>query len=112
MSDYAAWFNFCSFRVPLGRAKASSDSGRLPGASCPFRAAPRQKKWNPALNHATTGYRVSYRCCCCGAEWQSQWSCACDDECSECGATNEAHDYELDGTCTEAELDAYNGASG
>ena len=57
----------------------------------------------------TTGYRVSYLCSCCGAEWQSQWSCACDDECPECGATNEAHDHELDGTCAEAELDAYNG---
>ena len=47
-----AWFSFCSFRVPLGRAKSSSDSGRLPGASYPSHAASRQKKWNPALNHA------------------------------------------------------------
>ena len=47
-----AWFRFCSFRVPLGRAKSSSDSGRLPGASYSSHAASRQKKWNPALNHA------------------------------------------------------------
>ena len=49
----------CSFRAPLGRAKSSSDSGRLPGASCPSHAASRQKEWNPALNHACS--------CCCGA---------------------------------------------
>ena len=39
-----AWFSFCSFRPPLGRAKSSSDSGCLPGASCPSRAASRQKR--------------------------------------------------------------------
>ena len=55
----------------------------------------------------TTGYRVSYSCGC-GHEWRAVWSCACDDKCSDCGASVEASDHELDGTYTEAELEAYN----
>lgn len=54
-----------------------------------------------------TGYRVRYECAC-GCEWTGNWSCACDDECSNCGATIEAAGHELDGTYTEAELDHYN----
>ena len=55
-----------------------------------------------------SGYLVSYECDC-GACWQTQWSCACDDECPDCGVDVEALDYELDGTRTQEELDACNG---
>lgn len=26
-----------------------------------------------------------YRCPGCGARWEDQWSCTCDDDCPECG---------------------------
>ena len=32
-TQFSAWFSFCSFRVPLGRAKSLSDLGRLLGAN-------------------------------------------------------------------------------
>lgn len=31
-------------------------------------------------------YRNTYECPC-GNSWDDEWSCACDDECSECRAT-------------------------
>lgn len=31
-------------------------------------------------------YRNYYECDRCGCEWQDEWSCMCDDDCSECGA--------------------------
>lgn len=37
--------------------------------------------------------RVAYECEC-GNEWSDEWSCACDDECSSCGATIEATSWE------------------
>jgi hypothetical protein len=55
-----------------------------------------------------TGYLVHYCCAACGHEWEATWSCACDDECGECGAVTQAADYELDGTRTQQELDAHN----
>jgi hypothetical protein len=35
-----------------------------------------------------------YRCDACEVEWSDQWSCACDDECPECGADISPHDYD------------------
>jgi rubrerythrin len=26
-----------------------------------------------------------YRCPICGAEWEDEWDCTCDDECPACG---------------------------
>lgn len=39
-------------------------------------------------------YLIRYRCTNCGHKWEDIWSCACDDECPECGTTMEALDYE------------------
>lgn len=55
-----------------------------------------------------TGYIVKYQCPHCRERWELQWSCACDDECPRCGAVVQASDYDLDGTRTQEELDAYN----
>ena len=38
-----------------------------------------------------------YRCDDCNVEWSDQWSCACDDECPECGADISPHDYDEEG---------------
>lgn len=44
-----------------------------------------------------------------GVKWNGQWSCMCSDECPACGAKDiEPVRSELDGTRTQAELDAYN----
>lgn len=29
-------------------------------------------------------YRNMYQCSACGAEWEDEWSCTCDDECPNC----------------------------
>lgn len=41
-----------------------------------------------------------YECPACGNTWIMEWECACDDECSECGAIVEACDSVsiIDGT--------------
>jgi hypothetical protein len=57
------------------------------------------------------GLLVSYECDC-GAAWRSHWSCACDDECDDCGATVEASDYWPDGNATADELTAHNSMGG
>jgi LmbE family N-acetylglucosaminyl deacetylase len=31
-------------------------------------------------------YRNFYECAHCGAEWEDEWSCMCDDDCPDCGA--------------------------
>ena len=31
---------------------------------------------------------ITYECPDCGHEWRELWSCACDSECPECGASN------------------------
>jgi len=31
------------------------------------------------------GFRNHYKCPRCGEEWTDEWSCACNDECSQCG---------------------------
>lgn len=36
---------------------------------------------------------ISYECDC-GCSWTDEWSCACDDECPDCGATVTASDDE------------------
>ena len=41
-------------------------------------------------------YTSFYRCDDCDVEWDSEWSCACNDECPECGAEIEPYDYETD----------------
>lgn len=33
-------------------------------------------------------YLDSYECSQCGAGWQDEWSCCCDDECPNCGASD------------------------
>jgi predicted nucleic acid-binding Zn-ribbon protein len=33
-------------------------------------------------------YRNVYDCSECGASWEDEWSCACDDECPECGTSD------------------------
>jgi hypothetical protein len=32
--------------------------------------------------------------CDCGHAWDDEWSCTCDDECGECGATCSPHESE------------------
>jgi hypothetical protein len=32
-------------------------------------------------------WRNYYRCADCGAHWNMEWSCQCDDDCPDCGAT-------------------------
>lgn len=58
-----------------------------------------------------TGYIVTYECEHCWHVWYDTWSCACDSDCPQCGRTVQAKDWELDGTRTQEELDAYNGAT-
>lgn len=62
-----------------------------------------------------TGYIVHYEHTDCpvqpGITWDGQWSCMCDDQCPACGADIQASGGELDGTKTQAELDAYNGVT-
>lgn len=55
-----------------------------------------------------SGYRVRYRCPECGERWSQTWSCACDDECGNCGIDVGALSYTLDGTIPAEALDAYN----
>jgi hypothetical protein len=31
-------------------------------------------------------YRNHYHCGDCGADWEDEWSCCCDDECPRCGS--------------------------
>ena len=31
-------------------------------------------------------YRNLYHCTDCGASWEDEWSCGCDDECPVCGS--------------------------
>ena len=31
-------------------------------------------------------FRNQYLCSECGAEWEDEWSCMCDDDCGQCGA--------------------------
>ena len=31
-------------------------------------------------------FRNQYECDSCGCYWEDEWSCACDDDCPECGA--------------------------
>jgi hypothetical protein len=33
-------------------------------------------------------YRNHYACEECGHAWEDEWSCCCDDECGECGASD------------------------
>lgn len=63
-----------------------------------------------AMVSIETGYLITYECIC-GGSWQSTWSCACDDECPMCGTDVEALAYELDGTYSQVELDAFNGGA-
>ena len=35
-----------------------------------------------------------YECVECGEEWDDEWSCACDDECPECGTIMTPYDSE------------------
>lgn len=68
--------------------------------------------FHPETFDETTGYLVQYECPECGESWESHWSCACNDECPSCGLSDiEAKSYELDGTHTQEELDAFNGMS-
>jgi hypothetical protein len=60
----------------------------------------------------TKGLTVDYTCPSCGHDWEEQWSCACNSQCPECGATDiEAREWELDGTATQDALDAFNAVS-
>lgn len=34
------------------------------------------------------GYTSYYECPICGHKWQDEWSCACNEECPECGASD------------------------
>lgn len=40
---------------------------------------------NYSLDIDRDRYLNTYRCDDCGEEWENEWSCACDDECPECG---------------------------
>ena len=31
-------------------------------------------------------FRNHYHCNKCGADWEDEWSCCCDDDCPECGS--------------------------
>lgn len=42
-------------------------------------------------------YHNHYRCEECATEWDSDWSCACDDECAGCGADYSPYAYEIEG---------------
>ncbi len=33
-------------------------------------------------------YNNKYSCGECGTQWEDQWSCTCDDECPNCGASD------------------------
>lgn len=33
-------------------------------------------------------FRNHYHCGDCGADWEDEWSCCCDDECPNCGSKN------------------------
>jgi hypothetical protein len=33
-------------------------------------------------------FRNHYHCDDCGAQWEDEWSCCCDDECPRCGSKN------------------------
>ncbi len=39
-------------------------------------------------------YHIFYECDC-GNTWEDEWSCACDDECPECGRDVEASDWNV-----------------
>lgn len=39
-------------------------------------------------------FNVHYHCSDCDVSWQSEWSCACDDECPKCGHDIEAESYD------------------
>lgn len=37
---------------------------------------------------------VHYHCPACDVSWSSSWSCACDDDCPDCGRSIEAKDWD------------------
>ncbi|TXG96149.1 MAG: hypothetical protein E6R08_10275 [Nevskiaceae bacterium] len=39
-----------------------------------------------------------YHCTHCGHEWEDEWTCACDDECPNCGAVMTPLDSEETGS--------------
>lgn len=41
-----------------------------------------------------------YDCDRCGASWEDDWCCACDDECPQCGADVSPSDSEVNDTFT------------
>lgn len=43
---------------------------------------------------------VSYTCDECGTSWEQQWSCACEDECPNCGDDVEAEDWHAIALCS------------
>lgn len=44
-----------------------------------------------------------YSCEKCCVEWETTWSCACDDECPECQACLTPYDYEIEDEHEEEE---------
>lgn len=40
------------------------------------------------------GFTNHYHCEDCDVEWEDEWSCACDDECPECGTPISPYAYE------------------
>lgn len=44
-------------------------------------------------DESPTLFHITYECTDCDVTWQDVWSCACDDECPQCGAAIEASSY-------------------
>lgn len=44
-----------------------------------------------------------YRCEECAEEWDTEWDCACDDECAGCGKIYTPWDYDVDFEIMEEE---------
>ena len=100
-----------AFAFVCEKARAGSECHALALRVCGFDAngKPVDTDGNPL--DGSKGLRVFYICPDCGEHWESIWSCACNDECPKCGASDiEATDWESDGSCTQAALEAFNAA--
>jgi hypothetical protein len=49
--------------------------------------------------HCQPAYCNAYHCQHCNVSWEDHWSCACDDECPECGKAITPEDSEIIAAC-------------
>lgn len=90
-----------AFAAPQTKETDMSDvtekpEGRVKAAGCTH-----QFECEPSCVPAL---RNSYHCEKCDVSWTDEWSCACDDECPECGTVYTPEESEEIGACACEDL--------